>query len=181
MKRRTFIQSLTAVFSLPAIPTLSLGAVTSAVPTTVAAVVPAQARSWAVYISTLHGECPPHALQTMLNIPAIDAKKYVTQLVADGIIKPNPLLQRSVSKIIKGNEDSLLDKIKKRSEMKAQNEAQTYKKLDETECLDTEVEWLEDFPEVVAEDEVLEEDQVANETDENTRVMTIADNSDNHK
>ena len=161
MKRRTFIQSVAAVLTLPANPFLSLQPVAAAVPT--AAVVPAQARSWAVYISTLHGECPPQALQTMLNIPAVDAKKYVTQLVADGIIKPNPLLQKTVSRFVKTDEDGLLDKVKKRLEMKARaerEEAEVCKNSDGVKCFDNEAHLLEAPSEVgvevVRDDETLE-------------------------
>ncbi|MEP4334790.1 MAG: hypothetical protein ABJ360_00090, partial [Roseobacter sp.] len=50
MNRRSFTQSLVAVFSLPANPALSLQSVTTALPA--AAAVPAHARSWAVYMST---------------------------------------------------------------------------------------------------------------------------------
>jgi len=70
-------------------------------------------------MSGLHGECPPHALQSLLGIPEIDAKKYVSQLIAEGIIKPNPLLQESVSKVLRGKDESVFEKVKKRYEMKA--------------------------------------------------------------
>ncbi len=169
MNRRRFIQSLAAVFSLAANPTLLLRSATTVLPA--AAAIPAEARSWAVYMSTLHGECTPHALQVMLNISAADAKKYVTQLIADGVIKSNPLLQKSVSKFVKTNEDSLLDKVKKRLEMKRRagsKEVEFCKNFDETERLDAETELLEDLrelgPEAVAEDEPVDaETQVPDE------------------
>lgn len=144
MNRRRFIQSLAAIFTLPATgASLSLGSATAAIPT--AAAVPAQARFWGIYMSALHGECPPHALQSILNIPEVDAKRYVGQLIADGVIKPNPLLQRSVSKILKSNEDSFLDKVKNRSEMKARansDEVKIAETVDSTDDLDNEVESL---------------------------------------
>ena len=163
MKRRTFIQSLVALVSLPAAPTLSFGSATVAVPTAVA--VPAQARFWSIYMSALHGECPPHALQAMTNISATDAKRYVTQLIAEGVIKPNPLLQNSVSKVLKSNEDSLLDKVKKRSEMKTQAQSDSVEireTVDVTDFQNDEVELLDEFDEtdleVVTEDEVVEDE-----------------------
>jgi hypothetical protein len=97
----------------------------------------------------------------------------ITQLIADGAIKPHPLLQRSVSEFVNNNKDSILDKVKKCLEMKARTEsekAEICKKFDETECLDAEAELLEDLPEtrlkVVAEDESVEaETQVPDETE----------------
>lgn len=136
MNRRRFIQSLAAIFTLPATgASLSLGSATAAIPT--AAAVPAQARFWGIYMSALHGECPPHALQSILNIPEVDAKRYVGQLIADGVIKPNPLLQRSVSKILKSNEDSFLDKVKNRSEMKARANSDEVKIAETAETAET--------------------------------------------
>ncbi|MCP4185391.1 MAG: hypothetical protein GY761_19130 [Hyphomicrobiales bacterium] len=148
MNRRSFIQSLVAVFSLPANPILSLSSATAAIPTAMA--VPARARSWAVYISSLHGECTPQTLQNLLHIREVDAKKYIIQLIADGVIKPNPLLQRSVSKLLKTNDDNLLDKVKKRLEMKARTELEemeTCDTADTSECLDAETELLDELPE----------------------------------
>ncbi len=161
MKRRTFIQSLATMVALPTAPTLSLGSATAAIPAATA--VPAQARFWSIYMSALHGECPPHALQAMTNIPAADAKRYVTQLIAEGVIKPNPLLKNSVSKVLKSNEDSLLDKVKKRSEMKAQaktGEVKIVETVESADALDNEKELLgdcaEDKLETVSEDEHVE-------------------------
>ncbi len=147
MNRRRFLQSVAAVFTLPALPALSFGS-SAAVPSAAVAV-PTQARFWAIYMSGLHGECPPHALQTLLNIPASEANTYVTQLVAEGVIKPNPLLQRSVSKLIKSDDDSLLGKVKKRLEMKSEAQQR------EPELVEPagDVEWVE----AEAEDEAVEE------------------------
>ena len=163
MNRRSFIQSLVAVFSLPASPALSLQSVTATLPT--AAAVPAQARSWAVYMSTLHGECTPRALQSMLNIPEIDAKRYVSRLIADGVLKPNPLMQKSVSEIVRTIENSPLDKVKRRLDMKARAESEQLENCesaDAIECLDNRAEMLEDLaeadPAVLAENESAEEE-----------------------
>ncbi|MGI9351528.1 MAG: hypothetical protein ACR2O3_08190 [Rhizobiaceae bacterium] len=120
MNRRTFIQSLVAVFFLPANPIASLRSATATFPA--ASVVPAKARSWAVYISALHGECTPQTLQNLLHIPEVDAKKYISQLIVDGIIKPNTFLQSSISNLVKTKDDNLLDKVKYRLEMKTQAE-----------------------------------------------------------
>lgn len=120
MNRRRFIQSLAAVFTLPTNASLSLRPAAAAI--TTATAVPAHARSWAIYMSTLHGECTPQTLQNLLNIPPLDAKKYVTQLVAEGAIKPIPHLRKTVSEIVKTDEDSLLDKFKNRLEMKAEKD-----------------------------------------------------------
>ena len=116
MKRRRFIQSLAAVFTLPAVPGLSLQPAAAA--SVSAAAVPAKARFWAIYITGLHGECTPQTLQNMLHIPEMDAKRYIGQLLADGVIKPTPVLQRAVTELAKPNEDGVLDKIKKRFDRK---------------------------------------------------------------
>ena len=162
MNRRRFIQSLVAVFSLPANPALSLQSVTTALPA--AAAVPAHARSWAVYMSALHGECTPRTLQNLLNIPEIDAKRYVSRLIADGVLKPHPLLQKSVSEIVKTIENSPLDRVKRRFDMKARAEPEQLEDRDPAdaiECLDNRAEMPEDLPEVdpavAAEDETAEE------------------------
>jgi len=161
MNRRRFLQSLVSVFSLPAATALPFSPATAAMPT--AAAVPTQARFWAIYMSGIHGECTPKALQNMLNIPELDAKQYISRLLADGVIKSNPLLQGSVPKILKSNEDSILDKVKKRSEMKAQAKVEEWEicePVDETDFLDPESERLEDEPEInqegVSEDERVE-------------------------
>jgi hypothetical protein len=61
MNRRSFIQSVAALVSLPANPLLSLQPAGAAV--CAAAVVPAEARSWAIYMHNLHGECPPMRIE----------------------------------------------------------------------------------------------------------------------
>ena len=165
MNRRRFLQSIAAVFSLPAMPSLSIGSTATA--STAVSAVPTQARFWAIYMSGLHGECPPHALQSILNIPAVDAKKYVTQLVTEGVIKPNPLLQRSVSKLVKTDDDSLFAKVKKRLEMKSEaqeGEPEPVESAEEVERQKAEDEAiekaLEDTPDMglsaVVEDEEIE-------------------------
>ena len=151
------MQSLAAVFSLPAIPTFSLSAATASAPA--AAAVPAKARFWGIYMTALHGECPPHALESILNIPAVDANKYVTQLIADGVIKPNPLLKSSVSELVKANEDSLLGKVKERLKMKAQantQELEILDTIDADESLDADAELSEESPEI--DQDILTED-----------------------
>jgi len=148
MNRRRFIQSLAAVFSLPAAPTLSLGSATAAVPT--AAAVPAQARFWSIYMTALHGECTPQTLQNLLHIPEVDAKRYVGQLIADGVIKPNPLLQNTVSELVKPNDESLIDKVKKRFDKSKQSKTERLDVVDTAETpenLDDKTEWIEDISE----------------------------------
>ena len=129
MNRRRFLQSLAALVSMPAMPTLSLGATNAAAPAI--ASVPANARFWAIYMSGLHGECPPQTLQTMLNIPATEARNYIGQLVADGTIKPNPLLRRTLSELVKTDEDSFLNRMKKRLEMKTEVNQQSEETLED--------------------------------------------------
>ncbi|MEE4236921.1 MAG: hypothetical protein V2I51_09375 [Anderseniella sp.] len=111
MNRRSFIQSLAAVFSLPANPLMSLRPVAAAIPAT--ADVPVRVKSWAVYMSNLHGDCTPLTLHRLLHIPEADAEKYVSRLIADGLLKPNPLLQQSLRKLAKPDEGNLLDKVEK--------------------------------------------------------------------
>ena len=86
MDRRTFTKSLAAVMTLPAMPSAALAAPSAAVS------VPSQARYWAIYMNSLHGQCTPRALQVMLNIPHAQAEGYLGQLMAEGVIKPNPLM-----------------------------------------------------------------------------------------
>ena len=83
-----------------------------------AAAVPAQARFWAIYMSGLHGECTPKTLQNLLHIPEIDANRYIGQLIADGVIKPNPLVQKTASRLLNSREDGVMDKVRKRLDMK---------------------------------------------------------------
>lgn len=107
MKRRSFIQSLAAVFSLPANAALTLQPA-AALPS--AAAVPVKARFWAVYLSGLHGDCPPRSLQSALRISESDAKTYLSRLIADGVIKPNPISHAAASKVLNGNEENLASK-----------------------------------------------------------------------
>jgi len=152
MKRRTFIQSLAAVLSLPAGGAIPLRSATAALPTAAAAV-PTKARFWAIYMSSLHGECTPQTLHNLLHIPKVDAKRYVSQLIADGVIKPNPLLQRTATELVKSKNDSLLEKVKKRSEMKAKakkdnpllDKTEINKAVDANDNTYDEVKYLEEF------------------------------------
>jgi len=107
MNRRGFIQSLAAVLSLPANPLLSLRPAAAAIPAAVE--VPGHIKSWAVYMSNLHGECTPLALQRLLHIPEADAKTYVGRLIADGVLRPGPLLRESMRKFVNRGQDDFLD------------------------------------------------------------------------
>lgn len=121
MNRRSFIQSLAALVSLPANPLLSLKPAGAAV--SAAAAVPAEARSWAIYMHNLHGECPPMALKSLLNISEVDARRYVSHLIADGVLKPNPMLQKSVRRLLNTGEDSLRDRVEQRLDTQARQTA----------------------------------------------------------
>jgi hypothetical protein len=79
-------------------------------------------RFWAIYMSGLHGECTPAALQQVAGIPAAEAKGYLTRLVADGVIRPNPLLSKTVAGLFRREGDGVLEKIRERLEMKAMRE-----------------------------------------------------------
>ena len=109
MNRRSFIQSLTAALSLPANPLLSLRPAAVAMPAAVE--VPVRVKSWAVYMSNLHGECTPLTLQRLLHIPEADAKTFVSRLIADGVLRPNPVMQEAARKLLKPREDHLLDEV----------------------------------------------------------------------
>ena len=149
MNRRRFIQSLAAVFSLPACMPLSLRPATAALPT--AGTVPTQARFWAIYMSAVDGQCTPQTLQKMLHIPEIDAKRYLDELIANGVIKPNPLLKTSVSKVLQSSEDGVLNKLEKRLENKEQAEPtgpEIHEKGDETDYQEAEPEMSGRSPEV---------------------------------
>ena len=164
MNRRRFLQSLAAVISLPAGAGLSLKPATAALPT--AAAVPAKARFWAIYMSGLHGECTPQTLQNLLHIPEVDAKKYISHLIADGVIKPNPLLQKSVSKVLQSTEDGLFDKVKKRLDMKRQIESdteETSETVDPAEHLDSEMNVAEGTSEEDQND-IIDDDPIEAET-----------------
>jgi hypothetical protein len=122
MNRRSFIQSLAALVSLPANPLLSLQPAGAAV--SAAAAVPAEARSWAIYMHNLHGECTPMALKSLLNISEVDARRYVSHLIADGVLKPNPILQKSVRRLLNTGEDSLRDEVEQRLDLEARETAE---------------------------------------------------------
>ncbi|MEO0329069.1 MAG: hypothetical protein AAF217_10800 [Pseudomonadota bacterium] len=148
MNRRRFLQSLVAVFSLPAGANLTMQPVFAAAPAAVA--VPTKARFWAIYISALHGECSPKTLQNMLHIPELDAKQYITQLISEGAIKQHPLLQKSVTELVKPKQESVVDKVKKRLEMKSQAEPanlEISKAVDEPNCLESEAMKQDNDPE----------------------------------
>lgn len=120
MNRRKFIQSLAAVFALPAAPKLAVGSVGMAAPAV--ATVPKQARFWAIYMSALHGECTPQTLQNLLHIPEADSKRYVSQLITDGVIKPNPLLENAVSELVRPKDESFAQQVNRRFEKKETTE-----------------------------------------------------------
>ncbi|MEM9733874.1 MAG: hypothetical protein AAF903_10385 [Pseudomonadota bacterium] len=63
-------------------------------------------------------ECTPKTLQNLLHIPARDADRYVAQLLAEGAIKGHPMVQQSVSQLTQSDRGSVLDRLKKRFEMK---------------------------------------------------------------
>lgn len=117
MNRRSFIQSLAAVFSLPALPLTSLRPVAAGIPA--AADVPARVKSWAVYMANLHGDCTPLTLHRLLHIPETDAAQYVSRLVADGVLKSNPVMHEAARNLARPLEDNLPDE---RLEMTAQAE-----------------------------------------------------------
>ncbi|MEL6966716.1 MAG: hypothetical protein AAGM04_04975 [Pseudomonadota bacterium] len=151
MNRRRFLQSAAALLALPAGAKLSLSA--PALPVSSAAAVPNQARFWAIYMSGLHGECTPQALQTLLNIPATDANRYIGQLVAEGVLKPNPLLKQAANRLMKGDGEGLWDRIKARARRKIEADGPARDETliePETVHLDTP---LNDAEEVSAEEE----------------------------
>lgn len=119
MNRRMFTKTLAAVFTLPALPAPSFAAAP-------AVSVPSQARYWAIYMDSLHGTCTPKALQTMLNIPASQAEGYLSQMMLDGTIKPNHLLQ-ALRKPTSTPKADLFDRLKARFDKKAQELAQEAK------------------------------------------------------
>jgi hypothetical protein len=123
MNRRSFIQSLAALVSLPANPLLSLQPAGAAV--SAAATVPAEARSWAIYMHNLHGECTPMALKSLLNISEVDARRYVSHLIADGVLKPNPILQKSMRRLLNTAEDNLRDEVEQHLDMEARETAES--------------------------------------------------------
>ncbi len=165
MNRRRFIQSLAAVFTLPATPKLALGSAGAVSGT--AAAVPTQARFWAIYMSALHGECTPQTLQNLLHIPEVDSKRYIGQLIADGVIKPNPLLKNTVSELVKPKDDSLVEKVKHRFEKKTDASAAKPELTEFTEKTDDEPE---------AQTELETEDSEFVHTDENIELDASEEN-----
>ncbi len=127
MNRRSFIQSLAAVFSLPALPLTSLRPVAAGIPA--AADVPARVKSWAVYMSNLHGDCTPLTLHRLLHIPEADAAQYVSRLVADGVLKSKPVLQEAARNLARPSEGHLPDE---RLEMAAQAEPEDVEAPDDS-------------------------------------------------
>jgi len=109
MNRRTFLQSLAVSLTLPAVPALSLKPAPAALPAAAspatasasAAALASKARFWAIYMHGVQGYCTPATLGAMLSIPEAEAKSHVTRLVAEGVIRPNPLLRKPVAKVVK--------------------------------------------------------------------------------
>ena len=85
------MQMIGAALTIPMMPTPAM-----AVAKPAAVAVPSQARYWAIYMNSLHGECTPRALQTMLNITPDQATSYLNQLVADGVVKAHPMAKMMV-------------------------------------------------------------------------------------
>ena len=173
MKRRTFIQSLAAALSMPAAGSLTVTSAGASVPTAAAAV-PTKARFWAIYMSSLHGECTPQTLHNLLHIPKVDAKRYVSQLIADGVIKPNPLLQKTATELVKSKNENLMEKVKKRSEMKAKAKTEKLEICEtvEAETNVEEVEYSEEFSEVA--DETPMEEQLAEVESQENENLDVA-------
>ena len=128
MDRRTFIRSLAAALTLPATPGLSFKPAMAALPaagtssTAASAAAPVtamatKARFWAIYMYGVQGNCTPATLSTVLGIPETQAGGYLTRLVADGTIRPNAILRKAVTKVVKDtvkSEDGkgVLEKVK---------------------------------------------------------------------
>jgi len=128
MNRRKFIQSLAAAFTLPAVspalaslPAAPLATTSGATSATAMAT---KARFWAIYMHGLQGNCTPATLSTVLGIPETQARGYVSRLVAEGVIKPNPLIKKTVSKLVKSDDEGLISKARQRLEMKSDEEVQ---------------------------------------------------------
>ncbi len=140
MKRRSFMQMIGAALTLPMMPTSALAAAKPA-----AVAVPSQARYWAVYMNSLHGECTPRALQTMLNVPAETAKSYLNQLVADGVVKAHPMAKMMVQNQSPGSNlmEDIKTKVKDRLRAVAEediSEDQADPDLTDTEVVEVETE-----------------------------------------
>ena len=148
MKRRLFLQFFGTALTLPGLPGLPMPTAAKASP--VVTTVPAQARSWAIYMSTLHGECTPQALQTMVNISASEARNTLTQLVAEGVIKANPLLQKSVANLTRVEKGDWFQRLKSRLDLKTHQTSRLR--------ADDEVEMIELDAEVSANAALLEQD-----------------------
>lgn len=111
MKRRMFMGSLAAIAAVPALPALPAASAP-------AIAVPTQARFWAIYMSALHGQCTPRTLQVALNIPAAEAKGYITQLIADGVIKPNRFAKAAFKEVMSRKPSKLVEKAKDKIDQK---------------------------------------------------------------
>lgn len=174
MNRRRFIQSLAALFSVPAIspaiPALSFPGTTAAV------AVPTKARFWAIYMSALQGQVTPQTLQAALNIPALEAKSYITQLVADGVIKPNPMLKSAISNVVKEKKDNLLERIKDRYEMKSNARVSQTDLENDLEAIDEQIDQFDDSHELLEEVALDEgaDKQAENETNSDETIIQIS-------
>ncbi len=67
-------------------------------------------------MSNLHGACTSQTLQRLLHIPEAEARRYVSHLVADGVLKQNSLVQDCVGKLANLREDSHPDTAESRPE-----------------------------------------------------------------
>ncbi len=91
MNRRKFTQALGALFALPAIPAKAL----TAAPAAAATAIPNASRFWAIYMSQLHGTVSPATLANMTGISQSAARGHLSSMIADGVIKPQNLIQRA--------------------------------------------------------------------------------------
>jgi hypothetical protein len=89
MNRRQFTASLAALAAAPALPAKALASVSAAIPN--------PARFWAIYMSHLHGTCPPAVLAKVTGVSPSIARGYLSRLVAEGVLTPTKVVARAVT------------------------------------------------------------------------------------
>ncbi len=88
MNRRQFTARLAALAAAPALPVKVLASAGTTIPN--------PARFWAIYMSHLHGTCPPVSLAKVTGVSPSIARGYLSRLVAEGVLTPSNVLGRTV-------------------------------------------------------------------------------------
>ena len=139
MKRRSFLQSLAAAATLPALPFKALA---SAAPTAAAL---DQPYLWATFVSRVHNNCSPAKLQRLLKMDEGTAKAVYSELIKNNVITPpnaygfsqavNPYPQATML----NNAPKTVAKTVETQRVKPKLKAETEEKEDDSQSVNQEV------------------------------------------